>query len=120
MQALVGHAVGDHVSCDRAVGDYIRACDISPATDDLTLGTAGHLVGLSLLYERVRAGSDTGAGADTFSAIRSYGTDKFDLLVANIRQPMQPPYLGFAHGRAGRCFAALQWCEVTSSSAQHL
>ena len=116
-RALVAHAAGNTLARQAALAEYAEAAEHDEVLPDLTLGTAGALLGGALLVEAVR----TDPYADP-TAVRDLGGRLADRLwssladVGDMASSTSITALGVAHGWAGLLLAVLRWVDVDRRS----
>lgn len=116
MQSLISHAMGDFVSMEESIDDFIR-CGSEHINFDLTLGQSGILLGCALLYRVLKLNDST-----CIDRLRNFGSQNASTLTAWIEtQPSildknnDLKYLGIAHGWAGILYAIGGWCVITNA-----
>jgi serine/threonine-protein kinase len=111
VKALIGHAANDYASQADGVAGFVKAAQTPCDNIDVTLGTAGLLLGAALLDEAMPGQPE----------VRSLGTQ---LLAGIWGQLDAMPHLaeerrfrstGIAHGWAGVLYAVLSWCRITGT-----
>ncbi len=112
-RALVAHAAGNTLARQAALAEYAAAAEHDDVLPDLTLGTAGALLGGALLVEAVR----TDPYADP-TAVRepgwTAGRPALDLArrCGDMASSTSITALGVAHGWAGLLLAVLRWVDA--------
>ncbi len=98
VRALIARAQGDERSATAAAGRFIAGSRQPWVGHDLTLGSAGTLLGAALLAEAGVTAPD--------SALAALGEEVAGPLAARSPDPVTP---GIAHGEAGVLYALLRW-----------
>jgi serine/threonine-protein kinase len=117
VQALISHAMGDFVSMQAAVKDFVAASDFPCDSLDVTLGKASTLIGCATLLEAMpesllvnaqplreqgeRRMREIWASLDSFGPVGSTGGLN---------------WLGIAHGWAGILYSTMRWCLASGTS----
>ncbi len=119
VRALVSSAMGDALTHQNAVENFILVAQQECENLDLTLGRSGVLLGCALLAENERRfisvpdapllqlGDDVMRGI--WEKINSYDS---------VRVCAELNYLGMAHGWAGVLFAILRWCQIKAEATR--
>lgn len=111
VQALVSHAMGDFVSMQAALNDFVAASELPCDNLDLTLGRSSTLIGCATLLEAAPASTLVDV-----LPIRAFGEKTFRELWARLDSygPIgvgkELTVLGIAHGWAGILYAVMRWC----------
>lgn len=115
VKALVSQALGDQASVWRAIESYKAACSAETKGHDLTLGTAGKLLGCALLLDAIGAANTSGQGNSPAHEILTLGESFQRELWAHLGQATgnDDSYLGIAHGVSGMFYATLIWSETS-------
>jgi len=114
VRALIADAMGDFVTCQGAITEFIRAAEEETDMLDIFAGKAGLLLSSAQLLE---ACSSPGNSVDV-AALKALGESLFEAIVMyvssldEIRSDDRLRYLGIAHGWAGLLFALLRWCRA--------
>ncbi|WP_374772090.1 protein kinase [Streptomyces sp. NBC_01310] len=113
VQALIGHAMGDTMSTQVAIDEFVQVSTQECRNLDVTLGKSGTLIGCATLLNSV---------SHILSLDREGLLKLGDDTMADIwkkLEPMEPvelpnpiDYLGIAHGWAGILYATLLWCRT--------
>ena len=117
VRALVARAMGDFVSVREALAAFIGAARRHHDKIDLTLGSAGVLLGCALLREAIPFGT-----LPDVDALVRFGNRTANRLAARVRhrppiaKSSDPLNLGIAHGWAGVLYALLRWHGATTRS----
>jgi serine/threonine-protein kinase len=117
VRALVALASGDGANASRAVRDFVTASRVPCEFVDLTLGTAGLLVGCAELLEAA-----SGAPRCDSTPITERGEElRVAIEQATLGQTIATSTsisnLGLAHGWAGLLFALLRWAQARGETA---
>lgn len=113
-QALISHAMGDVVSCDEAIGLFVKSAELPSKLLDFTLGWSGVLRG-SLLLSRMNPKNE---------GLKKIQRETFEKLSEIVRQSdenlIHPavPCLGLAHGWCGILYALLSSCLYDEKSPE--
>jgi serine/threonine-protein kinase len=115
--ALVAESRFDEIRLARLVKRFAAAAAADDARAELVFGTAGPLLGCSLLLDAI--GPVPGDERTVLSALGNQLSE--GILGRLARQPgigeaTDPRSLGVAHGWAGVLYAALQWAQVSRSA----
>lgn len=114
VKGLVSHALGDQISVWRAIEAYKDACHAETKGHDLTIGTAGKLLGCALLIDAMGFEEDSERVQNPTQEILTLGQSlEIDLYTHLAQEEEEDDYLGIAHGTAGKCYAALIWSETS-------
>lgn len=117
VKALISQALGDQQSVAHAVSKYRQACGRGCNGHDLTIGTAGQLLGCALLVDAITAGGADASGnsASSVTEVKELGRSLQTALWTHLESSTKAnqPYLGVAHGIAGQLYALLLWSEIT-------
>jgi lantibiotic modifying enzyme len=113
VQALTSIARGDADRAVRSIEDFVSASRLPWENSDVTLGTAGLLLGCAELVEAVAAPWVV----DTAS-VRKRGDEIADDILRvieadDLEKSTDIPSLGIAHGWGGLLFALLRWAKAT-------
>jgi serine/threonine-protein kinase len=114
VEAAVAGALGDVRRQDQAMRGFVAASEAACDKVELTLGTAGTLLGCALLLDAA-----CGRGSEPVTLIRALGDRTMLELLAwleragPVASSTQLRNLGIAHGWAGTLYAVLRWCEST-------
>lgn len=115
VEALIARARGDVVSHQAAIDAFITISVEQCNNLDLTLGQSGVLLGCALLLDA----TPQSYFIDT-SHLIAHGNAVMEAIwdviegYPPIKQCVEFPYLGMAHGWAGVLYATLCWCQTTS------
>ncbi|MEB3342233.1 lanthionine synthetase LanC family protein [Okeania sp.] len=109
MQAIISHTMGDETCLQEAVNNYVITSQIKCDSIELNMGKAGILNGYSLLMKII---PENQAILELGNKILSEIWQEIDTFKP-IRECLNFPYLGLAHGWAGLLYGTLHWCQVT-------
>lgn len=109
MQVIISHAMGDEISLQEAVNNYMITSQVKCNSIELNMGKTGILNGCSLLMKILPANQlilECGNKilSEIWQEIDSFKT---------IKECFNFPYLGLAHGWAGLLYGSLHWCQAT-------
>jgi hypothetical protein len=123
VQVVIAHAMGDFVSMNQAIGEFVRASQRPCHSVDLTLGISGTLMGCSIILEcLLKAPAVTGSEYERRDQVLGLGNATMERIWARlcacapISECADPEHTGIAHGWAGMCYATLLWCKVSGAS----
>ena len=117
VRALIARATGDIRTEEESIAAFVGAARTPSPSIDLTLGTAGVLVGCALLVD---------PGGPPSPALNVLGSELFTSVSGElerrpgIRDASDLGLLGIAHGWAGLLYALLLWCRATGSPASDM
>ncbi len=117
VQALISIAMGDNMSQQAAVNDFIMTSQYSCENIDLTLGRSGNLLGASILLESL-ADIKTDNPMLNRAPLYDFGSELMESILAQaleygeIAVATDMKFLGIAHGWAGVVYAAIRWCQA--------
>jgi eukaryotic-like serine/threonine-protein kinase len=118
VQGLIGHAMGDVVSQQRAVEKFVDAASSAPCENlDVTLGRSGTLLGAALLLEAISGSTFVNA-----NVLVEFGNEALNGLWSKlqeftpIRECREVAYSGIAHGWAGMLYATMSWCRSSGTA----
>lgn len=110
VRALIGHAMGDFVSVQNSLREYVAEAN-QPCTNlDLTLGLSSVLVGCSILAEAIP--DHALVNRTPLIVLGNRIAEKIEDELANyaaIAECKAVTMLGIAHGWAGFLYALMQW-----------
>src|SRR4029077_12097821 len=110
VRALIGHAMGDFVSVQNSLREYVAEAN-QPCTNlDLTLGLSSVLVGCSILAEAIP--DHALVNRTPLIVLGNRIAEKIEDELANyaaIAECKAVAMLGIAHGWAGFLYALMQW-----------
>jgi eukaryotic-like serine/threonine-protein kinase len=117
VRALIARATGDIRTEEESIAAFVGAARTPSPSIDLTLGTAGVLVGCALLVD---------PGGPPSPALNVLGSELFTSVSGElerrpgIRDASDLGLLGIAHGWAGLLYALLLWCRATGRPASDM
>lgn len=117
VRALVSAAMGDVLTHQTAVENFIVAAQAECENLDLTLGRSGVLLGCALLAE-----NDPALIASADTPLSQFGDELMRGIwekinsFAPVADCAEMDYLGMAHGWAGVLYAALRWCQIKAEA----
>ncbi len=109
MRALIANAMGDGMSLNDGVNDFIAASEAPCDNPDLTLGQSSTLLALALMIDAISA-----TGPESVDGLLTYGDGLLQRIWEGLPR-QEVTYLGMAHGWAGLCYAALRWAKLSGS-----
>jgi eukaryotic-like serine/threonine-protein kinase len=118
VQALIGHALGDVLSRQRALDAFVDASRHRCDSLDLTLGRAGTVLAAAILLETIGSAPycDSRRVLDLGRRTLAEIWTSLDAMPP-IGDPASLRYLGVAHGWAGLLLTTLRWQRVTREAA---
>ena len=115
VQAMTSSAMGDFVSTNRAVLEYLRRVDSPCQSEELSLGRSGILLSTAILVGTLPANPliERAKLLDLGAKTQALVWERLGNATI-LSSPLE--FLGMAHGWAGVLFASIRWAEASATT----